>query len=416
MSKVRDQYERWVYPFPAQDLDEEEKEGTFDLSDPSRFRRKLWPRPVEPENLKILVAGCGTMQAARLAYRNPGCTVTGVDISQSSLDHQHYLKEKHALGNLRLACLSILDIETLGEQFDLIVSTGVLHHLPDPDAGLRQLKKVLLPHGVMSLMVYGWYRRFGVYMMQEAFRLVGVEQTKEGVDVVRETIAALPAWHHVKAFVRSTPDVDFDAGIVDLFLHPQDRAYSVPQVLSFATENGLCFQDWLDGHGYALTAQIRSSLGIYPLAARLPLDKQWHLAELLGQHLGTHSFLLCHPERDPQEYRIDFADKAGTAWLNYVPQLRFPIDWLFADDKWTRLVLGSINPPSGSPATMRRHTHPFTLSERETPLFNRIDGQATIAQIIQACSATPQQLEQNRDVAFELFARLRAWDHLLFQI
>src|SRR5438552_628069 len=150
MNNVRDQYEKWVYPFPALDLNEEEKEGTFDLSDPSRYRRKLWPRPVEPDNLKILVAGCGTMQAARLAFRNPGCDVVGVDISQASLGHQNFLKEKHALANLRLHCLSILDIQTLGQQFDLIISTGVLHHMPDPDAGLRKLKEVLLPHGVMS--------------------------------------------------------------------------------------------------------------------------------------------------------------------------------------------------------------------------------------------------------------------------
>src|SRR5579862_547275 len=106
-SPVRDQYEKWVYPFPAQDLDEEEKEGYFDLSDPSRFRRKLWPRPVEPEKLKILVAGCGTMQAARLAYRNPGCEVVGIDISQASLDHQNHLKQRHGLANLRVAQLGI---------------------------------------------------------------------------------------------------------------------------------------------------------------------------------------------------------------------------------------------------------------------------------------------------------------------
>jgi SAM-dependent methyltransferase len=357
------------------------------------------------------------MQAARLAKRNPGCDVVGVDISRSSLAHQNYLKERHALANLRLHCLSILDIQSLGEQFDLIISTGVLHHMPDPDAGLRQLKEVLLPHGVMSIMVYGWYRRFGVYMMQEAFRLLGVEQTKEGVELVRATIAALPAWHHVQSFARSTPDMEFDAGIVDMFLHPQDRAYSVPQVLQLASANGLRFQDWLDGYGYSLSAQMRASLALYPLAARLPLEKQWHLAEILGQHLGTHSFLLCHPQRNPQEYHIDFSTPAGpAAWLDYVPQLRFPIDWLFAENNWTRYLQGSIGPPAGSAATMRRHSHSFTLTERETPLFTRVDGKASIAQIIQECSPTPPEKEQNRSLAFHLFSRLHAWDHLLFRI
>ncbi len=105
----------------------------------------------------------------------------GVDLSQTSLAHESFLKEKHDLTNLHLHQLSLLDVATLGQQFDLVISTGVLHHLPSPDAGLCALKSVLLPHGVMSIMVYGWYRRFGVYMMQDVFRLLGVEQTDAGV-------------------------------------------------------------------------------------------------------------------------------------------------------------------------------------------------------------------------------------------
>ncbi len=327
MDKVREQYENWIYPSPVTDLQEEMRAGTFDRSDPSLFRRKLWPRAVEPARLNILVAGCGTVQAARYAFRNPECTVVGVDVSQAALDHQTFLKDKHGLANLRLECLSLLDIETLGEQFDLIVSSGVLHHLPDPGAGLRQLKKVLLPHGVMSIMVYGWYNRFGVYMMQEAFRLLGVKQTADGVSLVRETLASLPPWHHVKAYLRTAPDLNFDGGVVDTFLHPSDRAYSVKQVLALAADNGLHFQDWLERHSYSIAALIPPGLGIYSLAARLPLADQWHLVEMLSQALGTHAFLLCHPERDRREIEVDFSDNGVDApWLSYVPHLRVPVE------------------------------------------------------------------------------------------
>ena len=48
-------------------------------------------------------------------------------------------------------------------------------------------------------MLYGYYFRFGVYMMQEAFRLAKLEQDEHGMNVVKQTIAAFPAWHHVKA-------------------------------------------------------------------------------------------------------------------------------------------------------------------------------------------------------------------------
>src|SRR4051794_35484744 len=58
------QYQSWVYPAPVQDMAEAVAGGYWDRSDPSLFRRKLWPRKTEPDDLEILVAGCGTNQAA----------------------------------------------------------------------------------------------------------------------------------------------------------------------------------------------------------------------------------------------------------------------------------------------------------------------------------------------------------------
>jgi SAM-dependent methyltransferase len=407
MNEVREQYESWVYPLPVQDLDEDAKAGGMDGSDPSQLRRKFWPRPVEPQKLKILIAGCGTNQAARHAYRNPGCEVVGVDISQSSLAHEAYLKDKHTLANLRLHCLSILDIEKLGEQFDLIVSTGVLHHLPDPDAGLRKLKTVLLPHGVMSIMVYGWYRRFGVYMMQEAFRLLGIEQTKEGVGLVRETLDALPEWHHVKSYVKGAPDLNFDGGCVDTFLHRADRPYTVTQVLRLASDNGLSFQDWIDRHGYSISALVPDTLAIHPLAARLKPEEQWQLAELLSQSLGTHKFLLCHPERDPSDYSLDFTHEnaQGAAWPSYIPHLRQPIK-----------VLRLADPHKGTSATLQRFVYEFTVDEREGRMLELVDGKRSIADIIKMCSPNDNRLEENRGIGLGLFSRMHDWDHLLVQI
>ena len=92
-------------------------------------------------DLDILIAGCGTNQAAIFAYTNPAAKVVGVDISQPSLDHQQYLKDKHGLWNLELHLLPIEEVPTLGLDFDLVVSTGVLMVLADPLAGMKALGK-----------------------------------------------------------------------------------------------------------------------------------------------------------------------------------------------------------------------------------------------------------------------------------
>ena len=47
---VARQYKDWVYPQPIPDISEFVKQY-YDLSDPSLFRRKLWPRKIEPRIL-----------------------------------------------------------------------------------------------------------------------------------------------------------------------------------------------------------------------------------------------------------------------------------------------------------------------------------------------------------------------------
>jgi SAM-dependent methyltransferase len=320
---VAAQYRAWVYPHPVVDMAQAVATGEYwDLTDPSLFRRKLWPRNIEPDDLTILIAGCGTNQAACYAVTNPNCKVVGSDLSETSLGHEAYLKHRHGLKNLELFHMVLGDVGSLGRTFDLIVCTGVLHHLPDPNAGLRCLRDVLSPHGVISVMVYGYYPRFGVYMMQEVFRVLDLQQDAVGIEIVKRGIKDVPAWHHVRRYLAIAPDLGYDSGLVDTFLHPLDRAFTVPQVLEFASHNDLKFQSWLDNLDYSISASIMYPQN--PLRQRVEMlasAEQWRLVELIAQSLGTHRFLLCHPSKAEADYKLDFATDA---WLDYVPSLRYP--------------------------------------------------------------------------------------------
>jgi len=403
---VARQYANWSYPRPEPDLAAYTEAGNYDFSDPSLFRRKLWPKKVEPDGLEILIAGCGTIQAATYAYKNPECHVTGIDISEPSLGHEKHLKQKHNLENLDLFVMSLDEVVRLEKSYDLIVSTGVLHHLPDPDAGLRSLRDVLRPRGVISLMLYGYYRRFGVYMMQEVFRLAKLEQDEHGVNVVKQTIAALPAWHHVKSYASLAPDLGYDAGFVDTFLHRQDRAYTVPQVLAFARENGLKFQSWLDNAKYSIAEALPPGHPLRDAALALPKEDQWHLVELLTQSLGCHRFLLCHPDRPPSHYTLDFSVGAEPAvWLEYIPRIRFPTE-----------ILEQANLNSGAPARLGRDGHDFELSVFEAQMFDQVDGRKTIRAIVEAQPWLQNDPSQRLQLAHAFFARMADFDHFLFEL
>jgi len=161
--EVRAFYESHPYPAPLKSLDQHREL----YRNPDR-RRALsllhWPTEKQRTKRKILVAGCGTSQAAAHAMREPDAHMTGIDISKTSLSHTRELQRKYGLRNLDLHRLAIEEVGELGQDFDEIVCTGVLHHLPDPDHGLRALRGVLKRDGAMHVMAYAAYGRAGIYM------------------------------------------------------------------------------------------------------------------------------------------------------------------------------------------------------------------------------------------------------------
>jgi SAM-dependent methyltransferase len=127
--KVRAFYESHPYPAPLRDLDRHREL----YRDPDRRRAwslLLWPTQKPQANREILVAGCGTSQAAIHALREPDARITAIDISENSLRHTRELQRKYALRNLDLHRLAIEEVGELGRSFDQIVCTGVLAVTP----------------------------------------------------------------------------------------------------------------------------------------------------------------------------------------------------------------------------------------------------------------------------------------------
>lgn len=412
---VKAQYESWSYPAPFPDLGAAINEGIFERGDPALFRRKLWPRNVEPATLEILIAGCGTNQAAHYAFTNPDSHVVGIDISEASLDHQRLLKKKHVLANLELRQLPVEDVEDLGQSFDLIVSTGVLHHLPDPDRGLRSLRDVLAPHGVMSLMLYGQYGRLGVYMLQEVLRVLGSEQDPEGLEMVRHLLETMPEWHPALRYLEIAPDLDNDAGLVDTFLHRVDRPYTVPQVLRFGPDNGLKFQGWFDNLHYSVSAYLPTEGDMLRQRVEtLEPEDQWRLVELFWLAPATHRFLLCHVDRPESDYALDFS---GDAWLDYRPSLRPPMRVVVSQLMRTKSIDDA---PGTAGVAIARGFHTVDLDRFGMAALDLVDGQRSIRQIVeaaaQAFSEAGWDASDQVENAQRFFRQMAGWDHFQFEI
>ena len=373
---VRAFYEGHPYPAPIKNLDRHREL----YRNPDRRRALsllLWPTEKPRPDREILVAGCGTSQAATYALREPDARVTAIDISETSLRCTRDLQQKYDLRNLDLHRLPIEQVGELGHTFDQIVCTGVLHHLPDPDTGLRALRNVLAPNGAMQLMVYAAYGRAGIYMMQEYCRLLGVGASETELRDLGATIGALSADHPIAGVSRRAKDFLHSDALADALLHPQDRSFTVPQLYAWLERCGLSFGRWFEQAPYLPQCGAIAKL---PHAARLALlarELQHAAVELLRGTMAKHSFIAYRDDRPGERQPITFA---GDAWRGYVP-LRLP---------WTLCIRDRVPPGSVAVLINRAHTYPdlaLPIDMAQERIFSAIDGKRSIDEILPAAAA-----------------------------
>ncbi len=393
-------YDAHPYPPPVEDLDGYRQRW----QDKGRRRADYhlhWPDKPYREDLTVLVAGCGTSQAAKHALRQPKARVVGIDVSATSVRHTLELKRKYNLENLEVHQLLVERVGEFGRSFDKIVSTGVLHHLPDPDVGLRALRDVLNPDGVMQLMVYAAYGRVGVYMLQEYARRLGIGDSEEEIHELANTLMALPQDHPLARLLGESPDFRSKAGLADALLHPQDRAYTVPQIFEFIDRCGLTFGRWVRQAPYLPQCGALAKTAHSSRLAQLPEAEQYAAVELFRGTMVSHSFLAYRDDRPGERRPIQFDDDR---WLDYVP-IRLPE---------TIGVQKKLPPGAVAVLINQAHTYPdliLPVDTEENRLFDAIDGKRNIDEITQ--NTLPDD-DGSHERAGSFFERLWQYDQVVF--
>jgi ubiquinone/menaquinone biosynthesis C-methylase UbiE len=301
------QYEAMPYP-PRDPADEHKELRRTWLDDLPMINHYCFSGEQTFANgFRVLVAGGGTGDATIFLaeqLRGTNAEIVHLDFSDPSIAIARQRAEIRGLKNIRWVRDSLLHLPTLemGE-FDYINCVGVLHHLADPDAGLKSLLSVLKINGAMGLMVYATYGRTGVYQMQSLMRLINAAEQPSAdhtqqIDRTRQILDSLPPTNWFKRGETLYGDHrNGDAGIYDLLLHSHDRAYTLEELY-----------EWLvDAHGLNIELTDvdcgRSSylphllMGTHPpevldTIRAMPLRKQYQIAELLHGRVQTHSFYL----------------------------------------------------------------------------------------------------------------------------
>lgn len=223
--KVRTQYENRPYPRWREFDVEINKSSNFDFT----------------KDIKVLNAGCGTgSEALKSRVLFPQAKVTAIDLSKSSLAYAKRITTQ-ILGSPCIEFIhgDLLNLSMLNEKYDVIFSSGVLHHMQDPEEGLKSLLSVLSTNGRMNLAFYARHARN--YLLEEAWQYVqknSLTQSKDDVRKFRAAVINAPNDNPMQR-IKTLRDFFKTSECVDLAFHVQETSYTLPELQSMLAHNKL---------------------------------------------------------------------------------------------------------------------------------------------------------------------------------
>lgn len=335
LEKIQQQFNYGPYPrVPLDRSPRENYEALFAHSMVTAYylrHRKV----VHTEGKVILDAGCGSgYRVLMLAAANPGAKIIGIDFSEESIKMARQRLDYHGYSNTEFHVLRIEDLPQLGIQFDYINCDEVLYLLPNPSEGLRAMKSVLKPDGLIRTNLHNAYQRQDFFRAQELFKFIGLmdDSPKEfEEEAVIETMKSLKG--HVKLKTETWSDQWFENKPAEQvkeylamnFLFVGDRGYTIPEMFEFLEQADLEFVSMVNWRHWeitdlfqddALPAFWEMGLATASIADRL------HIYELLNPIHRLIDFWCTHPG-EPGQPVDDWSD---IEWQNAIvhlhPQLR----------------------------------------------------------------------------------------------
>ena len=431
LTEVKQQYEALPYPHRNPEDDRKRLAETW-LEDLPMINHYCFAgKQSFQKHFRALVAGGGTGDATIFLaeqLRHTNAEVVHLDMSEASTAIAKKRAEIRNLNNITWVYDSLLNLPKLSlGKFDYINCSGVLHHLTDPDEGLKALRSVLKEDGAIGLMVYGATGRTGVYQMQALMRMINDRTDSERLDELRklsntrDMLNCLPSSNWFKRGEDLYSDHKMgDSGIYDLLLHSQDRSYSVGELFDWLSNAS---EGTANGHGFHLTftdvQRGRSSylphivLGSKPpqMAAelrKLSRRKQYEISELISGNIIYHVLYL----------NRDASCIAPYGDATYVP--------FFYHEPLTGEIAAEVFATNRGQSFLLKHQHSGTSfmvnpGKYGPQILRLIDGRRSFGEIFDQFRAnwTGKAAPPNNTVLFNDFAEsydaLNALDRLLLK-
>ncbi|MBE9177198.1 class I SAM-dependent methyltransferase [Oculatella sp. LEGE 06141] len=334
IEKIRQQFDFGPYPrIPLEKSPKDDANSLFVHNLVTPYYRR-YRRVIDTKDKLILDAGCGTgYKSLCLAIANPGAKVVGVDISEESVKLARQRLQHHGFNNAEFHAIDIENLPALGLQFDYINCDEVLYLFPDITVGLRAMKAVLNPQGIIRSNLHSYMQRMIYFRAQKVCKLMGLmddNPTDMEMEIVTETMRSLKDGVDLKArgWNPAFEGEDSKEQILMNYLFQGDKGFTIPDLFNLLRQADLEFFSMVNWRHWDITDLFKDSDDLPVFWAmglsETSIETRLHLFELLHPVHRLLDFWCTHSNQPEPPTAVDDWEEADwrNAQVSLHPQLR----------------------------------------------------------------------------------------------
>jgi SAM-dependent methyltransferase len=175
-----------------------------------------------PGDARILDGGCGTGQMS-LYLARADRVVIGADLTRASLRLGAAAARRYGLEGVQFIETDLHNPGLRAGSFDVVYSSGVLHHTPNPRVSFARIAQLARPGGMIVLGLYNAFARIPLRLRRLVARLSGYRVIPFD-PVLRD---------------RQNEPARREAWLRDQYHHPEEHRHTLAEVQGWFAENGV---------------------------------------------------------------------------------------------------------------------------------------------------------------------------------
>jgi tetratricopeptide (TPR) repeat protein/2-polyprenyl-3-methyl-5-hydroxy-6-metoxy-1,4-benzoquinol methylase len=238
--KVQQQYEENPYP-RWMNIQKERNIKSLNSYIQDKFPFGGFTKFLKDDIPEILIAGCGTGQhPISVAQQIKGANILAIDLSLSSLAYAKRKTKELEISSIFFAQADINKLKEVKKKFDVIESSGVLHHLENPNEGFEILISMLKPYGLIKLGLYSEIARRDITKIRELIKYNKIGRSKIEIINFRKYLID---FNQKNNFGFATSSIDFfsTSNCNDLLFNVQEHQINIKIINEMVKKNSMKF-------------------------------------------------------------------------------------------------------------------------------------------------------------------------------